>query len=126
MARLSGSRDAGAALIDHSSIQRYWQETDDGDPVPWVGSVEDWAYWLSNHDSCIATTRVADPDEPDTYKLVSTVFTGIATHPTQRPPLLYETLVFSESNVLARRLSTNRESADNAHQTLVVELSSLQ
>jgi len=122
-----GSRDAGATLSrDHSSVQRYWQETDNGEPVAWVGSVADWATWLDGHDVVVATTRVADPDEPDTHKLVSTVFLGYSLHPTQRPPLLYETLVFDESNVLARRLSTNRESADKAHESLVIELSSLQ
>ncbi|NBV22542.1 MAG: hypothetical protein EBS05_11580 [Proteobacteria bacterium] len=113
-------------MIDHSYIQRYWRETDSGFPEPYLGDVIGWASWMQHNDNVVSTTRVADPDNPDSDRLVSTVFVGIAPHPTQRPPLLYETLVFNDNTVLARRLSATRSEAEEAHNNLVVNLSSLQ
>lgn len=113
-------------MIDHSHVQRYWQETETGNPIPFIGDVQQWALWIQNHDTVVATTRANDPDDPDRNRLVSTIFVGIAPHPTQRPPMVYETLVFDEHTVLARRLSASRSEAEESHHNLVAHLTSLQ
>ncbi len=112
--------------MTHDLMTRYWYEDENGHVTP-AHDIVEWARWFSDHDAVVAVTRIPSPD-PDYSETatVSTVFVGIQPDPLARPPAVYETAIFEENRVIARKLSTSREDATAAHYELVEKYTSLQ
>ena len=82
-----------------------------------VGDLFEWARWYETADRQVALTRISDD------VVVSTVFRGLGHSFGDGPPLLFETLVFTDGEGGEMRRYATWEEAEAGHAAVVKETS---